>query len=219
MAVPLSDPVALSLIGGGFLAALLHAALPTHWLPFVLVGRAQGWGLTRLMGVTAAAALAHVVTTALAGTLIVGAGLALETWIEGLLPRLAAALMAGFGLYYLARALLRRPALAEGGSSLDMAPPQVGDRAAALGLIALLAVSPGEVLLPLYLSAAESGALVLLALTAAFALGTLAGMAVLVLLARAGAGVLRLERWARYESAILGAALVALALLVFLRGH
>ena len=37
----LAEPVLLSLLGGGFVAAFLHAALPTHWLPFVLVGRAQ----------------------------------------------------------------------------------------------------------------------------------------------------------------------------------
>ena len=31
----LQQPVLISLLGGGFVAAFLHAALPTHWLPFV----------------------------------------------------------------------------------------------------------------------------------------------------------------------------------------
>ena len=41
----LQQPVLLSLLGAGFVTAFLHAALPTHWLPFVLVGKAQRWSL------------------------------------------------------------------------------------------------------------------------------------------------------------------------------
>ena len=42
MTPPAFDPpILLALLGGGFATAFLHAALPTHWLPFVLVGRAQ----------------------------------------------------------------------------------------------------------------------------------------------------------------------------------
>lgn len=219
MAFALTDPLALSLIGGGFVTALLHAALPTHWLPFVLVARAQGWGTVQLTTVTIVAALAHIASTALVGLLIVGAGLALESWVEGLAPRLAAVFLALLGLFYLARGL-RAPALAGPGRASDASPTADGGHAAAaLGLVALLAISPGEVLLPLYLSAADQGAAVIAALTLAMALGTVIGMLGLVLLARAGAQVLRLDRWARYERVLLGLALLGLALFVALRGH
>lgn len=214
----LTDPIALSLIGGGFLTALLHAALPTHWLPFVLVARAQGWSATRLSLVTGLAALAHIATTALAGLLIVGAGLALETWVHGLAPRIAAIFLAVFGLYYLMRAA-RQPSFAGAAAALDAPPEPSRDRTAALGLIALLAISPGEILLPLYLTAADQGLAVIAALTGALAFGTLLGMLGLVLLARVGAEAIRLERWARYERAILGFALLGLALFVAVRGH
>lgn len=214
----LMDPIAVSLVGGGLITALLHAALPTHWLPFVLVARAQGWSAARLSFVTGLAALAHIASTALVGLLIVGAGLALESWVQGLAPRLAAACLAVFGLYYLMRAA-RQPALAGAAATLQAAPGPARHRTAALGLIGLLAISPGEVLLPLYLTAADQGAWVIAALTGALALGTLVGMVGLVLIARAGAEALRLERWARYERAILGVALLGLALFVALRGH
>ena len=82
-----------------------------------------------------------------------------------------------------------------------------------------MAVSPGEVLLPIYLSQATEGLLVLIALTLTFAAGTVAGMAVFTLLARAGWSVLRLERWARYEGAVLGVALIAIGLLVVFHQH
>lgn len=214
----LQQPVLLSLLGGGFAAAFLHAALPTHWLPFVLVGRAQGWRTSRMLGAAVLAGLAHIGSTAVIGSLIVAAGLALDQWIEGLLPHLSAVLLFLFGAFYLSRAMLKRTATASG-PALDAPEPRVADRTALLGLIALMALSPGEVLLPIYLSSATEGLGVLAALTAVFALGTVLGMVVFTALAGAGASILRLERWARYEGAVLGLALIGLGLLVALHQH
>ena len=212
------DSVLLSLLGGGFVAAFLHAALPTHWLPFVLVGRAQRWGTGRTLSAVVAAGLAHIVTTAVVGGLIVAAGLALDQWISGLLPHLSAVLLFLFGAFYLARAMLKRPVTA-GGPALDSPEPAVSNRAAFLGLVMLMALSPGEVLLPIYLSSASEGIAALSLLTIVFALGTVAGMAVFTSLASAGASILRLERWARYEGAVLGLALITLGLIVATHQH
>lgn len=210
--------VLLSLLGAGFATAFLHAALPTHWLPFALVGRAQRWTVNRVLTAVVVAGLAHVAVTAGVGSLIVVAGLALDQWIAGLLPWISAALLFALGGFYLVRSLVRRPQLAEG-PPLEAAGPAVSHAAAFWGLVATMAISPGEVLLPFYLSQAQGGVPVLAALTVVFALGTVLGMAVFTLLARAGWSVLRLERWARYEGAVLGLALVAVGLFVVLYRH
>lgn len=209
-----SDSVLGPMIWGGLATAFLHAALPTHWLPFVLVGRAQGWGAGRTLWVTAAAGGAHIATTATVGGLIAAAGLALDQWVSGVLPYVAAALLFGFGLYYLGRAAARVPALADGPDELAAPTPRGSHRAAALGLIGMMAVSPGEALLPFYLRTASEGVWALAGLTLAFAIGTIAGMLVFTGLARAGVSAFRLERLARYEGAILGLALLALGVFV-----
>ncbi len=198
----LAEPVLLSLLGGGFVAAFLHAALPTHWLPFVLVGRAQRWSVARVMTAVVTAGLAHILSTAVVGSLIVAAGLALNRWVEGLLPHLSAALLFLFGAFYLARASLKRP-----------------DKAAFWGLVLMMAVTPGEVLLPIYLSSATEGVGALALLTLTFAAGTVLGMTLLAALATAGYSILRLERWARYEGAILGGALILIGFLVLTHQH
>lgn len=212
------QPVLLSLLGAGFVTAFLHAALPTHWLPFVLVGRGQRWTLTQVLGVVTTAGLAHIVTTAVVGALIVAAGLVLNHWVAGVLPALSAGLLFVFGVFYLGRALLR-PALMAGGPAVALSEPAVSNAAAFWGLVAMMALSPGEVLLPIYLSQATAGPVVLVGLTLAFAVGTVMGMALFTLLARAGWSVLRLERWARYEGVVLGLALILLSLFVLLRQH
>jgi hypothetical protein len=214
----LEQPVLWSLLGGGFVAAFLHAALPTHWLPFVLVGRAQRWSLTKNLLAVAAAGLAHIASTAIVGSLIVAAGMALDEIVAGVLPHLSAILLFGFGAFYLVRSFVRRPAMA-GGPALDLAEPTVGHAAAFWGLVAVMALSPGEVLLPIYMSSAQEGVGALALLTGVFAVGTILGMTVFTTLARAGASVLKLERWARYEGAILGLALIAIGLLVVLHQH
>jgi len=216
----LEHDVLLSLLGGGFVAAFLHAALPTHWLPFVLVGRAQRWTLPKVLSAVATAGLAHIATTAVVGGLIIAAGLALDQWIEGLMPHLSAVLLFAFGGFYLIKAMVRRAApLSANGATLELSEPTVSHAAAFWGLVAMLAISPGEVLLPIYMSSAQEGAGALALLTAAFALGTILGMGVFTTLARAGASVLKLERWARYEGAVLGVALIGLGLLVLLHQH
>ena len=214
----LQQPVLISLLGGGFVAAFLHAALPTHWLPFVLVGRAQRWSLMRVMTVAVTAGLAHIASTALVGSLIVAAGLALNAWIGGLLPHLSAALLFIFGAFYLAKASLQKPIMATGPEA-EVPEPAVSDRAAFWGLVLMMAVTPGEVLLPIYLSSATEGVMALALLTLAFAAGTVLGMTLLAALASAGYSILRLERWARYEGAILGVALILIGFLVMTHQH
>ncbi len=214
----LQQPVLISLLGGGFVAAFLHAALPTHWLPFVLVGRAQRWSLGRVMAVAVTAGLAHIASTALVGSLIVAAGLALNAWIGGLLPHLSAALLFVFGAFYLARASLQKPITATGPEA-EVPEPAVSDRAAFWGLVLMMAVTPGEILLPIYLSSATEGVMALALLTLSFAAGTVLGMTLLAALASAGYSILRLERWARYEGAILGVALILIGLLVMTHQH
>ena len=214
----LAEPVLLSLLGGGFVAAFLHAALPTHWLPFVLVGRAQRWSLMRVMTVAVTAGLAHIASTALVGSLIVAAGLALNAWIGGLLPHLSAALLFIFGAFYLAKASLQKQIMATGPEA-EVPEPAVSDRAAFWGLVLMMAVTPGEVLLPIYLSSATEGVMALALLTLSFAAGTVLGMTLLAALASAGYSILRLERWARYEGAILGVALILIGFLVMTHQH
>ncbi len=212
----LSQASLLSLAGAGFVAALLHAALPTHWLPFVAVGRAQGWRTPTILGLAALAALAHIASTAVIGSLLTLAGSA-APWINQMLPTLSALVLFGFGLWYLARALRRtRPAP----TMPDPEQSRVSDATAAWGLIGFLAASPGEALLPVYVGAGVHGWGVVAVLTAVFAAGTVLGMVGFTALALAGVQRFHLPRRARFEGLALGLLLIGLGVFVLiLHGH
>jgi len=204
----------LPLLAAGFVVAFLHAAIPTHWLPFVVTGRAQGWTRPRTLMVAAFVCSGHVVFTAFLGLLAVAFGIAADRLAGGWLPWIAGGALMAFGGYYLVRQFR---GLGSHRHTHGPAPrTRIRDRAAILGLFALLALSPCEAFLPIYVSAARTGWLGFAALSAVLAVATLAGMVLFSALAWAGMERLRLDRLERYESGILGAVLCALGVAVIL---
>ncbi len=66
----------------GFTVAFFHAAIPTHWLPFVLTARAQHWNHAKALGITALAGSGHVLFTAVLGLLLTLFGFALRRGMD-----------------------------------------------------------------------------------------------------------------------------------------
>jgi len=93
----------LSIVTTGFLVAFLHAAIPTHWLPFALAARGQGWSHGKTLGVTALAGAGHALFTAGLGILVVGLGIVVDQWTGNVFPFIAGGILIAFGLYYVVR--------------------------------------------------------------------------------------------------------------------
>jgi nickel/cobalt exporter len=188
----------------GFTVAFLHAALPTHWLPFVLVGRGQHWSAGKTLGVTFLAGLGHVAFTILLGLVLVGAGLAVQPRLGDYFGWAVGALMVGLGLFYLWRGRHDH-------GEVDVATRRfASDRAAIVALVVLLTLSPCEAFLPIYLAGVKHGWTGFAALSAVLMAATATGMLLFTTLSLAGVKRLGLEKIARYESTILGVALIAM---------
>lgn len=93
----------LSIMATGFVVAFAHAAIPTHWLPFVLAGRGQRWGKTKTLAVVALCGSGHVLFTTILGVLVVWLGIETSKWTGNLFPWIAGSALILFGLYYLVR--------------------------------------------------------------------------------------------------------------------
>ncbi|MBI5762585.1 MAG: hypothetical protein HZA51_03570 [Planctomycetes bacterium] len=100
-----TNGVILTVAATGFTVAFFHAAIPTHWLPFVLASRAQRWSRTKTLAVTAIAGGGHVLFTTLLGVFIAWFGIAINERIGNLFPWIAGAALIVFGLYYVFRQL------------------------------------------------------------------------------------------------------------------
>lgn len=197
-----------SIAATGFAVAFLHAALPTHWLPFVLVGRAQKWSTGRTLGVTLLAGLGHVALTIALGLALVMAGMALQPALGGLFHLVVGGLMVVIGLYYLVRGR-HNHALPDAGKR-----KYASDRAAIVALVTLLTLSPCEAFLPYYLAGMEHGWQAFVLLSGVLMAATAAGMLIFTSLSLAGFKRLGLHWVERYEETILGGALIVVGLAV-----
>ncbi len=99
----MNETIFFSIAATGFTVAFAHAALPTHWLPFVLAGRGQNWARSRTLWITALASLGHVLFTTLLGILVVFLGIQVEGWLGGAFPLIVGGLLIALGVFYLLR--------------------------------------------------------------------------------------------------------------------
>lgn len=232
----MNDTVLTTIAVTGFGVAFFHAAIPTHWLPFVLASRAQHWNHSRTLGVTALAGTGHVLVTATLGVLIAWFGIALDRTIGRWFPLLAGAALLLLGLFYLYRQLSGKghahhhlfcghrhthPGALE--HDHDHAPQPVGqrpavssDRIAITSLLTLLTFSPCEAFLPIYASGVRYGWGGFALLTVILSVGTVAGMVLFTWLTLAGVQKVKLGLLERYESGLIGALLCAVGLLIIL---
>lgn len=221
----------------GFTVAFFHAAIPTHWLPFVLVSRARNWSRSRTMAVALFAGMGHVALTTLLGLLIAWLGFQLDEEIGHAFGPLAGGVLVAIGIYYLWRQLrgggICHHAMPgshhhadehcgeehEHGSHWEkelkdsrLASVSAGDWAAISGLFLMLTLSPCEGFLPVYLSAVQFGWTGFVVLSVILAVATLAGMTVFTWLTLIGFEKLRLRYFEKWEAGLLGVIFILLGL-------
>jgi len=193
-----------------FTLALLHTLFPSHWLCFVLVGRAQGWPRRKTLGITATAGTIHVVANITLGAALAKLGQTLLEHHEHLLERLSAYILIGLGLLYLGSHLLH----AGHHHEQDKA---VTGKAAILALSFSLALSPCSAsIMLLIVATAGSGWTTILLIAAVLLVTTVGIMLLMVGLTSLGIERLQFTIFERYEKLILGLVLVGLGAMILL---
>lgn len=232
----MNDTVLTTIAVTGFGVAFFHAAIPTHWLPFVLAARAQHWNHSKTLTVTALAGTGHVIVTALLGLLIAWFGIALSDRIGSWFPRIAGAMLLLLGVFYLFRQWTgkghahhhlfcghERIHVGELEQEHDHAAPPISarraapsDRVAITSLLTLLTFSPCEAFLPIYASGVRYGWAGFALLTAILSVGTVLGMMLFTALTLAGVQRIKLGLLEKYESGLIGALLCVVGGLIVL---
>jgi hypothetical protein len=239
----MNTTVLATLAATGFTVAFFHAALPTHWLPFVLVARARGWRERKTMGVALAAGLGHVAITSLLGLVVAWLGFALDEHFGEIFKWIAGGSLLAVGVYFAVQQLrgagLRHHHLPgshhhaseacgkeKEESHLEhelrespVGSGKTGDWAAISGLLVMLTLSPCEAFLPVYLSGVEFGWRGFFVLSGILAAGTLGGMTLFTWLTLRGLERFDLKRIERYESGVLAAVFGVLGALMLLVEH
>ena len=235
----MNDAVLTTIALTGFGVAFFHAAIPTHWLPFVLAARAQHWSVGRTIGFTTLAGSGHVAVTAALGFLIAWFGITLSERVGLWFPRIAGAALLLLGGFYLYRQLTGKGHAhhhlfcghahvhtAELEHEHNHAAPPISERPAApsdrvaiTSLLTLLTFSPCEAFLPIYASGVRYGWGGFALLTAILSVGTVAGMVLFTWLTLSGVQKVKLGLLEKYESGLIGALLCTVGVLIILLEH
>jgi hypothetical protein len=245
MAADVNGIVFVTLAATGFAVGFLHAVIPTHWLPFVVVARAQRWRHSKTLGVTALAGAGHVLFTTALGALVVWGGMAINSRIGNAFPFIAGGALIALGIFYALRQIR-----GDGGhvhlfgghthshghsddpnSYVDETHEeqahvleqnwsrQRSDWAAITGLIALLTFSPCEAFLPVFLTGAKYGWFGFALLSSVLAIATVSGMITFTSLTLFGLQHLRFRTLEKFEPLIVSAVFCLLGVLVIVFEH
>ena len=225
----MNDSVLTTIAITGFGIAFFHAAIPTHWLPFVLTARTQQWSRPKTLAITAFAASGHATFTAALGFIVAWLGIALSEHIGAWFPRLAGGALILFGLFYIGRQLTGHSHTHlhigrghahdhehEHSHSETRMSLTRSDLAAITSLLVLLTFSPCEAFVPVYVSGVRYGWYGFALLTVILTLGTIAGMIAFTWLALTGIEQVKLRSFEKYEAGVMGALLCLVGLLIIL---
>ena len=210
----------------GFCVAFLHAAIPTHWLPFILTARVQHWNRAKTIAITALAGTGHVAMTAALGVLITWLGTVFSKDIGNWFAPLSGGLLLLFGLYYISRQFAGKGHVHFGYPHEHLheadhpahahTPHRSSDTTAIASLFAFLTLSPCEAFIPFYVSGIRYGWGGFALLTAILSVGTVTGMLLFTSLTLAGLDKIKLGVLEKYESGLIGILLCLVgALIIF----
>jgi hypothetical protein len=198
---------------GACVVGLVHGLLPNHWLPFILVGRAQKWSTRVVASILLGAGVAHV---AIAGAIAMAAmffGMTLFQSLSSIGRTFQVAVLGFFGVLFVSLDLMSIGGHHHG----HIDEKRMSDSTAITFLVLSLALSPCEALVPVYISVIPRNDPVLLLSLVVFS-GAITVVTMFLLAMLAWRGIMR---WkfafiSRHERAVVGSVLVVLALLSFI---
>jgi len=238
----LSDATVYALVTTAALTALIHTLIPDHWLPFVLIGRAQGWTTATVVGVSGLSAMIHTVLSVALALLALAVGMTAAEAIGETLERAGGWLLIVFGVAYAVWAWRKGGHFHPGGALLhaddaqscngaegDGNPDHLhyhaddelirGRRWGTLGLAVIVGVNPCVLIMPVLLSSTAQGATVVALVTAAYVVPTVALMIGLSVLGVRAGWWARLPGAARHMEMASGLLIAALGGFFALFGH
>ena len=218
----LSDRSAMILLALAFSNALLHALIPSHWLSFAVVGRANRWPIRTTLRVTALAGAGHVVITVVLGLIVARVGKEITRFIPAYVEHVASsAALIILGITFLVRGI-RRSGCQHPGHHHQRDTPAGAASAGAPGTVAALVLgltlSPCLDLLSIYIAAAAFPWPVVGAVSLVMAATTITQMVGFVWLTLIGLQRLKLDWLEQNEGYVVAAVLIVLGVyILFLR--
>lgn len=192
-------------IGGIATVSVLHSFIPTHWLPFSVVGRAQNWSISRILLVTAFGAILHVLSISLLG--IMAIYMANTIAGEEAVHLLASVVLVVMGATYIMMHFRGKGGHHHHNHSME--------KMAVVGLVLLPVLSPCATTLPVFLAVANGSTATLILVIGVLLVSTMSVMLTLVTLSYYGAAQLNFRWIEKNDKLLVGCVLCTVGILTY----
>ena len=228
------EPAAIVFLAAASATAALHALIPDHWLPFVLMGRSRNWSTRKTLTLASAGGLLHVCLAVVLGLTAFwigkGGAEAVARKMGETLEVISSLGLAVFGMVYGMYSWMRErrhhpTAGRNGGTGGEMDKAHhhghilegwFGGDLTGLTLVLVIGVSPCALALPILLAAAASlGISGVLLVAAGFGLVTMATTLVITLFGFMSAKRIEFPFLTRYGDLISGILIAVVGIFLF----
>jgi nickel/cobalt exporter len=199
-----------SIIIGSFLISLLHAVIPSHWLPVLAIGRRENWGLKETERVTFISGLAHVLSTIIIGILLGLIGLELSENIEHFTHIIAPSILILIGLYFVKQHYVHHHFHLQNQKVTGKPKNKIIG-----GLVIAMFLSPCLEIEAYFFLAGTKGWWMLVSIALMYSIVSIAGMLLWIRLAYKGLLKLNWHRWEHNAGLISGGVLIVTGILSF----
>jgi len=202
------------IIMGSLALSVIHATIPNHWLPLVVIGRTERWSQRTTLSVTAIAGVAHTASTIIIGLLVGWLGYELSSRKAFFVGFVAPLILMTLGVIYLIMDLRGH----HHHHHHEPSTPQATSSKPALisSLVVAMFFSPCLEIEAYYFTAGALGWFGIAAVSVVYFVVTVLGMLLLVELGRRGMEKLRWHFLEHHEKAVTGAILMVLGILAYI---
>lgn len=187
---------------------MLHAVIPSHWLPVLAIGKKEGWTLAETSRVTILAAIAHVVSTVMIGVLLGLISGELTEHVEPFTRVIAPSILILMGFYFIRQHYRHNHFHFE-----DKPLKKKTKRSIVLTLILAMFLSPCLEIEAYFLLAGSKGWYVLFMIALLYSIISIVGMLIWIKIVYTGLLKLKWHKWEDNAGIITGLVLIITGLL------
>ncbi|MBK7880005.1 MAG: hypothetical protein JNK69_00690 [Saprospiraceae bacterium] len=164
------------IITGTILVSILHALIPSHWIPLISVSKTSNWTKNETLKITFFVGLCHVLSSILLGVLIGFIGFKLNVEFKAIFKLAGPILLIIMGIFFVYRHHTHHHFQLDG----DLMEPPIRKKQLILSLMMFMLLSPCIEIEAFFFAAGSYGIYPLLMVALIYALFTLAGMLIWV---------------------------------------
>lgn len=199
------------IITGTVIVSLMHAIIPSHWIPLLMISKNAKWSKSETVRITLLTGLAHVLSSFLLGLILGWLGFSLQTNFGEILHWAGPLALILMGLYFIYRHHTHHHFHIDD----DLTEPPIRKKQVVLSLMMFMILSPCLEIEVLFFAAGQHGLWYLLMVGLIYALVTLSGMMIWIHIAWNGWERFNLHKIEHNAGLITGWTIVAIGVLGF----